>query len=339
MVLMSAGVFLCSGINAQQSGNSKPAPVIQWHYAGEKSLEGAANVATLRQLWALPESQAWRKEVFEMLGMQASRHFAKGKTNQEIANLITPLFSDLATVETKFELRGSNTNDVDWALGLRLPKERAEEWNSNLRKLVASSPLGEPQGSGSEWSAKSSRDNYIVKLKQTGAWTLITGGYGGTEAEKAVTKGLSDKTADIRDHLLKAKLDLPGLKKIAAFKFLDHAPAIDLNVVPHGEGLRSEVGLRYPEDLQIKPEKWVVPTNTIRDPLIGFTAIQGVQAHLAKSKLIQSLQPAKVPNQLYLWSRSISPFGVYFAADVGDSLKSDGKHKNPLTPKTGTVRD
>jgi hypothetical protein len=331
VISMAAGVSFSLGTMAQQASNSKTTPLIEWHCVGEKGLDSVTNVATLRAVWALPEAKTWRAAAIDMFATQASRHFSQGKTNQELAHLISPLLNDLVAAETKFDLRGSRSNDVSWALAVRIPQDRVDQWSSNLWKLAAASELGEPKGKKSDWTGRNARDNYAVKFAEDHGWAVITGGYGSLDAEKSFAKGL--KPAKPSEYLLKAKADLPALKNVLGLKRLDHIPAIDLTVSPRGDGLRSEMALRSAEDLGIKVEKWNVPTNTIRDPMIGFTAVQGVQKRLQESKLVQSFQPEKVPNQVFIWSRSISPFGSYFAADVGNPNKIMETIQTTLLPK------
>jgi hypothetical protein len=92
----------------------------------------------------------------------------------------------------------------------------------------------------------------------------------------------------------------------------------ELKVTTRGKGLRSEGKAQFAEDLAIALAPWQIPTNTIREPLIGFTAIQGVSNRLAK---LDAFKKHPAPNQLFIWSESISVFSMFAAAKV-DNAKS-----------------
>jgi hypothetical protein len=85
---------------------------------------------------------------------------------------------------------------------------------------------------------------------------------------------------------------------------------LHLVVSPQGDGLRSEIHLNSnrPYDLQLGA--WNVPTNTIRDPLIGFTAIQGIGHWLQKQPTFQTIGLSNAPNQAFFWAQPISAFSV-----------------------------
>jgi hypothetical protein len=54
------------------------------------------------------------------------------------------------------------------------------------------------------------------------------------------------------------------------------------------------------------------------DPLVGFTAIQGIGKELQRSKILQGVSPQRTPNQLFIWNRGSSPFAIWAAGDVGN---------------------
>jgi hypothetical protein len=93
---------------------------------------------------------------------------------------------------------------------------------------------------------------------------------------------------------------------------------LSLEVVPKKDALRTEATLNYPQELGIEPEKWNPPVKEILDPLIGFTAVQGIRKRLEHSKLLAGLGLEKIPNQLFVWNRASSPFAIWLAADVGN---------------------
>jgi hypothetical protein len=60
--------------------------------------------------------------------------------------------------------------------------------------------------------------------------------------------------------------------------------------------------------------KWVVPTQLVRDPLVGFTAMQGADLWLGNMPGLQGLGVEKWPSQVFQWSLLERPWQQYFAA-------------------------
>jgi hypothetical protein len=222
----------------------------------------------------------------------------------------------LLRFETKFLLARTPDGEAEWALGLKMPRERESEWRKQLGELARASGLQVKEGA--EWTA--ARDKYRLALKREGDWTLVRGGYFAAGGE---SKMLGEFRTELRklkaQEVLAAELNFPELGDLWKAPRLSHAPRMVIESTPNGDGFRSEVKLHYSHDLGIKPEKWNVPASLFREPLVGFTAVQGVGKALAASPHVQAMAPAKVPNQLFAWSVGDPPFSTYVAADVGNA--------------------
>jgi hypothetical protein len=116
--------------------------------------------------------------------------------------------------------------------------------------------------------------------------------------------------------VLDADINAPLLGRMWGASNLAHYPKLSLKAEPRKDGFQTELILDYPQDLGIKPEKWNVPASLITEPLIGFTAIQGVQKKLDSLEKFRALGAKQTPNQIFLWSQGLAPFSVSFAADV-----------------------
>jgi hypothetical protein len=255
----------------------------------------------------------------------ATNSTASTNTSSTAANLIKPLLPDVFENETRLELATRGASDADWGFAIKLPAERVEEWNKNLRSLaqlagmqLAGNAAGTSESSGSpNWSA--SRDNYHFALSRNKDWTVLEGGFGTNRSDAKVFKefesGLKKRPGK---PILEADVNLPLLGALWNSPALAHRPNVKLTVLPREDGIRTEAFIDYPKPLNITPEKWVLPKELIHDPLIGFDAIQGVRALLSKSPLVRDLAPEKVPNQLFGWSIGQGPFNVFAAADVGN---------------------
>ena len=81
-------------------------------------------------------------------------------------------------------------------------------------------------------------------------------------------------------------------------------PKMTLGVTGDGQTVRTRGQLNFAKPLPFELEPWNIPTNLIHEPLVSFTAIQGIRPWLSSSKLWQGLQLGAPPNQLYLWAQN-----------------------------------
>src|SRR5436190_21313538 len=89
-----------------------------------------------------------------------------------------------------------------------------------------------------------------------------------------------------------------------------HSAGEGLTVSPQNDALRTEIHLTSDRPFDLKLGAWNVPTNTIRDPLIGFTAVQGIGRWIQQQPASRTIGLTHAPNQVFLWSQGLSPFSV-----------------------------
>ena len=61
---------------------------------------------------------------------------------------------------------------------------------------------------------------------------------------------------------------------------------------------------------------WEIPTNFIRGPLTGFSAVRGFAPWLAAMPAWQKLELTPPPDQMYFWAQEGTPFQTWFAAPL-----------------------
>jgi len=66
-----------------------------------------------------------------------------------------------------------------------------------------------------------------------------------------------------------------------------------------------------------RPTQWRMPTNTIRQPLVSFTAVRGFAPWLEKKNLPYEISP--VPDQVFVWALARIPFQTFAAVPVPDA--------------------
>jgi hypothetical protein len=91
---------------------------------------------------------------------------------------------------------------------------------------------------------------------------------------------------------------------------------VTLRVSPQGQSLRTQAKATFKDDLKLNLKPWDIPTNTIREPIIGFTAAQG----FVKDRLTGwgPFKNSPAPEQAFLWNDDRMPFSIYAIAKVID---------------------
>lgn len=331
-MLVALVAWLATSNWAQSSKEAKPETLLRWSFAGTKELAANKNLKVFNSIRELPESAAMRDAVATNLARAAANRFlARGSSNAPVkvkvpggnaapipaadgtAALIQPLIADLIQHESRFQMDTRGAQDADWFLAVRLPENRVSAWSKHLTQLTLHSGMKGAAENQGNWTA--TRDNYKLSFSRSKDWTLIQGGFGGLETPgaKAFRDSLGKRSGK---SVLDLEVNAPLLGKIWSAPQLAHYPKFTVRAEPRDEGFHSELYLDYPQDLGIKPEKWNVPADMIHDPLIGFTAIQGIRKKLESSEKFKALGAKQTPNQAFLWSQGISPFSVGIAAEV-----------------------
>lgn len=302
-----------------QSGKeNKPETLLRWQFAGTKEIANVKDLKSFREVFSLPETAALRAGAAQHFATQAAGRFTKGgdtNASAAIMRVIQPLLPDLWMNESSFLMTAQGPEDTDWFLALKLDAVRSGEWSKALSDLAKSAGMQSNAGNNS-WTAQ--KDNYRLAFSRARDWTVIEGGHGGADAKMA-REFRSDLGKRRAKQLLVADVNSPLLGKIWNSERLAHAPKFTLLAEPKGDGIRSELTMDYPQDLGIKVEKWNVPTGLINEPIVGFTAIQGVEKKLGI--MGKALGAQQTPNQLYIWSLAHNPFMIYLAADVKNSAE------------------
>ncbi len=301
---------------AQSTKPGKPETLLRWSFIGTKQLAEKKELNVFRTVRELPETAAWRDAAAGNLAERAAKRYTKGaNTNAvgQIAEVIKPLLVDLAAVESRFQMDATGGEDADWMLALKLDDKRHADWGKSLMELTRHSGMQGAASDKTSWVA--TRDKYKISFSRAKDWTVIEGGFAASDskASKEFRASLNKRAGK---NVLDALINTPLLAKIWDAPQLAHYPRFTLRSEPRGDGLQSELLLEYPSDLGIKSEKWNVPAKIINEPIIGFTAIQGVQKKLESLEKFKALGAEKTPNQIFFWSQGISPFSVAVAGEV-----------------------
>lgn len=298
-------------------------PLVSAHFVGSAALAGNPNAAKLRKIWALPETAKLSGEVFRKLARAAAKSFGTD-ADADRATALRPLLDDLLSAESWAELRGKPGSALEFSLAVRLDDARSKIWEANLLQASkGTKPQPVKLGEANGWQAKLNGSPNSLKFFRAGPWTVVFLARAQAPAQleflNRVSKSVRPPGAS--QTWLEADVDWPRLQPWFSLDSLPLKPArTELKISPRGgEDLRTEVRVIYPDKIVWKGEAWRIPTNSIRDPLISFTACRNLAPLFKPSKTLQQLAFNPLANQIFFWAQSQMPFQSYFAMPVKDS--------------------
>lgn len=288
--------------------------VVSIRFAGEGMVSDTPGLAVMAKVQGLPETEAFRAALADKIASKVTK-------TADARVLVRQLLEDVGRAPSGFEVWRMESGKSLWTLALRLTADRAALWSTNLWQLASKTSLGDPKAAGSAsgwtWTVSSAEKNYHLAFGAKEGWIVFSGGESSTPTATPLS---SNPSASIPGggRLTFFKANLPALGGMMDRSILFAAPKITAEAYPQGDGLKGEVVLDFEADLPIQPKPWAIPAETIRDPLVSFTAVQGIGPLLALLPQFQALGPVKTPDQIFFWSQEISAFSLYAAADVGN---------------------
>lgn len=279
-MLQLAALACAWGIVSEVSAAS-----LSWRFAGLNALRDKKELVTWKEVSGLPEFAGFETNLVRRVASTLAKQLSHGEGNEaELIGQLTPISADLIAYPTIYELDhagGSNT----WTLAIQIPEDHHATWTKSWDSITKA---GKSDG---------------AKVSREGQWTVL-----GNGSPKGVLDRAKQQTPDVLqiegDGSFLQKL-LPGLKPTKT----------ELHVSAQGNSLRSDGKIQLAEDLPFHLTPWEIPANTIREPLLGFTAIQGVSNHLAR---LDAFKKHPSPNQLFIWNEDVSPFSAFAAVKVDD---------------------
>ncbi|MCX6896606.1 MAG: hypothetical protein NTZ16_14155 [Verrucomicrobia bacterium] len=270
-------------------GGAAAENVSRLHWLGQRQICAEPGAARVRALWNLPETAR--------LEAQTLAKFAGG-TNAPLRALL----DDVVREEFYAEVRHEANQPGSAVFAIRLNAERAKLWEANRATL--------PSG---------------VELQRAGDWTLLGKATGANpllaEWRERIAKTGAPAARGATNFWLEADADLPAVARALGWKWDLPAgwPRIFLTLTGDGENVLTRGSLKFAQPLALPLEAWNIPTNLIRDPLIGFTAVRGLGGLPRGLTGWDKLEIGAAPGQLFLWAQAAVPFQNYFAGLFADA--------------------
>ncbi|HWF18331.1 MAG TPA: hypothetical protein VG754_03645, partial [Verrucomicrobiae bacterium] len=323
--------------------------VARIHFAGTTRLTSDPAAVKLNQLAALPETAQLREMVLQKLSTAPFRLFqnklANGNTN-DFSWLLRPLVDDLMREESYVEMRGPSNAIPELMLAVHLNSTRAKAWHDSLSKVLSTwtgIPVKEIQGDGfSGWELRKHHDPNLIRCLRAGDWVLFGWGQDELRLQPAFLQRIKTQkrpVEDFKEGFLDASVDLQTLMRYHPFSLLalfpSPLPKVHLTEMMRKDYVRSKLVMQFPEPLNLKLDPWKIPTNTIHNPIVNFTAVRGVASWLGRLEVVKKTQPPSVPNQLCFWSMPKLTFDIGMTAPVSDA----GKYMAQIGPRLAPALD
>jgi hypothetical protein len=335
LLAVGLGVGIISSASEAAPGARGQNSLVQYHFSGMDQIASDTNAQSIHALSELPSTRQMREQVLGKLSAAPQQLFAGRIAPQAspAAPLFTPLWEDLLRNESYGELHGNARESLEWVLAVRLNDDRACLWSSNLSKVIMQWGLGTPAAikiaGASGWVAggAGNGNERSFQCVRANSWLVIGAGSHELRATKELLERLDkqDKLAFPGEGAcLTIQSDLAGLSHwwtvpmLRQFNGAD-LPLLDLSSSFNAGNLFTTGTLTFAHARKLELQPWQIPIDLLRDPLISFTAVQGVHSWLKDLDWIKTLHIDTPPNQAFSWAQEFMPFMTFVAAPMNNA--------------------
>lgn len=292
-----------------------PRVIARFHSVGFRQASPSNDATVFREIWALPASAKLRQDTLDKLAIALIKAIDANKDREQRGvRLLRPLLDDLVDAEWVLEVVEHPQDLLESAVALRLDETRSRLWQTNWSQLLDGAEPPKPirrtfstvanQGWFAIRSIRSSKATAGQDLLAASLFAKLRDGGAPTPAS---------------DHFLSLELDLARWAVWLGRDSGANLPLVEFSMRGRKEYVRTVGRIVFPKQALERVEKWDIPIDTIRDPLISFTAVQGAAGWLKRQPIIQQLGLDFIPNQLYFWGLSQTAFQIQGAAPVPNS--------------------
>lgn len=331
MFSAATATVLCVGIlcpGRLDGASPSPELLASYHFAGVDSWSGATGGTKFREILSLPETEALGRYLVERLARSPRVLFPAALDDSSLAGglpLLRPLLADVLRHESFLELRGREGGSPAWLFGIALPLDRGLVWEKNLTELQAMWKLGAPsmaeKGGVSVTTIRRESSPTVLRWGQSGGWLLLGVGaepIAGWDEMLAAMRQSRRPRPVLSNGWLGVELDLARLRGVLGLTGNLVWPRVSMSASDREEDILWTGRLVFAERVTGPLDPWQVPTNIIREPLIGFGAWRGARPILERWELLTRLGIKEVPNEVYFWSQALSVPQSLFAFPSND---------------------
>lgn len=321
VALAAALVFGITACKKASGPNAKAdQPTASIHWIGSRQLAADPAAAHLVQISKMPETRRVVNQTLDKLALapfrpefkdvdwQSTTNYPPLVARSAHARMLRPLIEDILANESHIHTRkpGSQT---EFAIAVRLDPARVTVWKTNIANLA--------NAKGSFLSG--------AKLSQDGPWTIVASQNAGEKILNSIKAGTSrdrrttpqnkDNIKDVPTPWLTCNVDFVNLLRALEIKHdnFPNLPQANITISGGAKGaVRTRADFNFPKPLKIELDPWLVPTNLIADPLVGFSAARGIRPLLESTEFWKDNKLGTAPNQAYFWAQRGMPWFHFF---------------------------
>jgi hypothetical protein len=281
-------------VAAGRAALPQPDLIAEIHFAGAQKISAAPNAVAFTNEFCSAEALALRQQIADKLApwLAGCLQAKTGVKVSDGAAKLRPLFVDLQKSEWFLEARAAVDNKPDVAVAIKLDATRAQLWQTNLKLFFPA-----------------------ATFQSTGGWLIFDSGTAPLKLGEALAKKISSPSADwgsVDVNWPRLAQWYPKLKQLGL-------PETQFTVTAPDDNFRIAGKFFFPENVALNLEPWRMPTNTIRQPFISFTAVRGFAQWFQAQDWLQPYQISPLPNQAFIWALQQVPYQTYAAVPVGNA--------------------
>jgi hypothetical protein len=303
---------------------ARDVPLVRHHFAGMTQITSLPDMEVLRGILALPESRRLQGEAERKLAIHLPTWFGAATSGATAHGpALVPLVQAALQQESYLEVMGTEAGVGSWAVAVRMEEGPAAEVGKALRGVLAPL-LGSPAGGtpGADWELSGTgKRTPAARFARLKGWALVGSGKEAFEGMRDRIEASGVPTTPGSNEVSRLEADLARLAPLLGWAAepvlpVNQWPAIRMSVEPRKGRLRTTADVAFAQPLGLKLEPWTLPKGVLRDPLVGFTAMQGADHWLKRLGLFTSYGITEWPKQLFLWSVAGDACNQYVAGPL-----------------------
>ena len=302
----------------------QPDLIAQIHFAGAQKISADNFFSAFTNEFSSAEAHALASQTLDKLSHVPGAWF-KTKIPADAGDgavQLRPLFDDLLASEWFFEARDTVNGSPEFALAIRLSDARAQLWENNLQQLLEAWTKIPAKKISGGWELKKHEPPNLIRVTDHGGWLVAGCGQNELPLSKNIPGEIFSKQSKYVWSWLSLDVNwprlaqwFPGLKEFGL-------PETQFTVTAPDTDLRINGKFFFSENLSPALEAWRVPTNTLHQPFISFTAVRGFASWLKQRPWAQPYQISPAPNQLFVWALPQIPFQTFAAMPVPNAAEA-----------------
>ncbi|MBL9128682.1 MAG: hypothetical protein JNL97_13590 [Verrucomicrobiales bacterium] len=336
--LVGLGVVVRAVCGVGMLSASADTILFRHHFAGLSAIGERADLAVVKTLFDLAESRRLRSEAEGKLAARFPAWFggeAAGTSDHVAASL--PWVRAFLDRENYAEVTGDVGRLGSWVVAVRWDEAKAVGAGQSLREALTALYGGKTETAGNawDWTGGKAARSPAARFAWVGGWAVLGSGKDAFEGTVDRIRKSGGPVPGPAEDVAKLEADLPKLASILGWAAqpsgpVPRWPSVRLVVEPRNGRFRTSAELSYAEPLGLQLEPWTLPTAKIRDPLVGFTAMQGADRWLGRLAMFAPYQVTEWPKQFFFWSVAGDPWNQYMAGPMSSPTNFMAKVSLPL---------